>query len=304
MERLVLKNNYLEAVICPEVGASIEAFRYSLKGRWVNVMRPTPESAADNKDPGGFSCFHLVPYSNRIENGLLRFKGKEYKLKINNSDGHAIHGVGWEHPWKVLNQNKEKLTVSFNSREYDKINWPFPFSSTITFSLEANELIIYISIKNEGHKIMPAGFGTHPYFSKKLTEEDDQVYVKLPVKGLYPGDTQIPTGHWLELPTELDFSKERALNPAQFIDNCFRAKPGSTVIKWPGSGVSLTMEADEIFENIVFYTPLEESFFAIEPVTNCNNGFNMAEMGIQDTGTLYLKPGEQASGKIRIKVEG
>ena len=35
MERLVLKNNYLEAVICPEVGASIEAFRYSLKGRWV-----------------------------------------------------------------------------------------------------------------------------------------------------------------------------------------------------------------------------------------------------------------------------
>ena len=304
MERLTLKNNFLEIVVCPEVGASIEAFRYNLKGKWVDVMRPTLKYSADKKDPGGFSCFHLVPYSNRIENGILRFNGTEYRLKINNSDGHTIHGVGWEHPWTVLNQTGEEIRVCFDSRKFEQVNWPFPFTSTITFSIKDNEFIINISIKNEGWETMPAGLGTHPYFSKKLTEKDDAVIVKLPVKGLYPGDTQIPAGHWVKLPPELDFSQERALDPSQFIDNCFRAVPGSTVIKWPGSGVILTMEADKIFENIVFYTPLGESFFAIEPVTNCNNGFNMAEMGIEDTGTLYLRPEEEANGEIRIKLEG
>jgi aldose 1-epimerase len=64
-----------------------------------------------------------------------------------------------------------------------------------------------------------------------------------------------------------------------------------------------TISAILLFKNIVFYTPLGEEFFAIEPVTNCNNGFNMAEQGIRDTGTLYLKPGEEVSGEIRLKVD-
>jgi aldose 1-epimerase len=303
MERLTIKNNFLEAVICPEVGASIEALRYNLKGKWVDIMRPTPQSAVDNKTSGGFSSFHLVPYSNRIENGILRYKGTEYRLKVNNSDGHTIHGVGWEHPWKVLSQNEEEIRVSFDSQEFKQINWPFPFSSTIIFSIKDNIFTMNITIKNQGMETMPAGFGTHPYFSKKLTEQDGRVIVKLPLKGLYPGNTQIPTGHWIQLPPELDFSTERALDDSQFVDNCFRAASGKAVVKWPGSGVIMTMEADKIYENIVFYTPLEESFFAIEPVTNCNNGFNMAEKGIQDTGTLYLKPGEEIGGEIRFKLE-
>lgn len=302
MKSLTIKNNILEAVICPGVGASIQALRYNLNGQWVDIMRATPQSAVDNKASADFSSFHLVPYSNRIENGVLHFNGNTYQLEVNSSDGHTIHGVGWEHPWKLLSHNEEEMSVSLNSRDIENINWPFPFSSTITFSIKDNVFAMNISIKNLGHETMPAGFGTHPYFSKKLTNQDDRVIVKLPIKGLYPGNTTIPTGHWVDLPPELDFSTERAIDEAQFVDNCFRAASGNTMVNWPGSGVIMTIEADDIYENIVFYTPLGESYFAIEPVTNCNNGFNMAEKGIQDTGTLYLKPGEEAAGEVRFQL--
>ena len=296
MKSLTIKNNSLEVVICPEVGASIAALRYHLNGEWVDIMRPTPREAIDNKSPGDFSSFHLLPYSNRIEKGILHFKGKVYQLTINSSDGHTIHGAGWEHPWRVLSHSRQEIRVGFDSREIEDTNWPFPFSSTMTFCIKDNLFTMGITVKNEGEQTMPVGFGTHPYFSKKLTQQDDRVIVQLPVKGLYPGDTPIPTGTWIALPAEMDFSSERTLDSAQFVDNCFRAAPGST------SGVTMTMEADDVYENIILYTPLEKTFFAIEPVTNCNNGFNMADKGIQDTGTLYLKPGEEVEGEIRIRI--
>ena len=69
---------FTEAVINPS-RRSIEALRYNLNGQWVDTA-PTPESAVENRLPGEFS-FHLVPYSNRIEHGKLRFRGKSFSLK-------------------------------------------------------------------------------------------------------------------------------------------------------------------------------------------------------------------------------
>ena len=59
MQCLKIRSKSLEAVICPEVGASIAALRYNLNGKWVDIMRPTPQTAIDAKMPGDFSSFHL-----------------------------------------------------------------------------------------------------------------------------------------------------------------------------------------------------------------------------------------------------
>jgi aldose 1-epimerase len=63
------------------------------------------------------------------------------------------------------------------------------------------------------------------------------------------------------------------------------------------------MERDAVFKHIVLYCPVGERFFALEPVTNCNNGFNMAEEGIEDTGTIELEPGEEIRGEIYFRFE-
>lgn len=303
MDLISIKSDRLEAVICPKLGGSIFTLKYQKDGRWLDIMRPTPHEAMDNKDAGAFASFHLIPYSNRIEGGQLHFKGQTYKLETND-EGHAIHGDTMEREWTVLSKTESELLLSFDSRDFDDISWPFPFTAKMGYGIKGGMFTTFFNIRNEGDGPMPAGLGTHPYFQKKLTDEDDDVYVSLPQKGLYPGNTTIPTGTWVDLSPHMDFTKDRALDRHQFIDNCFRADRGTTTIRWPASGVTLEMDADSNFDHLVFFTPLGKSFFAIEPVTNCNNAFNMADEGIEDTGTVILEPGEKLYGTVLINIEG
>lgn len=303
MELITIKSDKLEAVIAPSLGGSIYSFKYKKDSTWLDIMRPTPQVALEKRDAGGFASFHLIPYSNRIEGGKLKFKGETYSLKTSD-EGHSIHGDIMEREWTVLSKTEAELLLSFDSRDFDDMNWPFPFTAKMGFGIKGGMFTTFFNIKNVGDSLMPAGLGTHPYFLKKLTDADDDVYVTLPMLGLYPGNTTIPTGTWITIPPHMDFSKERALDSHQFIDNCFRANKGTTTIRWPGSGVTLSMDADSSFDHLVFFTPLDKSFFAIEPVTNCNNGFNMAEEGIQDTGTVILDPNEKLYGTVLINIEG
>jgi galactose mutarotase-like enzyme len=37
---------------------------------------------------------------------------------------------------------------------------------------------------------------------------------------------------------------------------------------------------------------MSQKFFCYEPVSHMVDGFNMAEIGVKDTGVIYLDPGE------------
>lgn len=299
----VLSSEYLEVKVCPQLGAGIFSMRYRLKDRWVDVMRPTPFEAVERRESGALASFTMIPYSNRIENAVLNYKGNTYTLHKNTPEGHAIHGEVRSRPWHILEKGPGYIIMEFNSRDFDDISWPFPFYARIEYRVSGREFFTRLMIKNTGDITMPAGMGIHPYFMRKLTPEDDVVILKVPAKGVYPGDTPIPTGRWVDIPDELDFSREKELD-FRHIDNCFRVFHAPAIIKWPGSGVTLTMETDDIFKHTIIYSPMDSrEFFAVEPVTNCNNGFNMAEQGIEDTGTIHLKPGEAVVGNITIRVE-
>lgn len=304
MERLleVLRNEFMELKVCPRVGAGIFSMRYRLGEEWVDVMRPTPYGAVEEGNAGRFACFNMIPYSNRMENAVLRFRGRTYALHRNSPDGHAIHGDVRSRPWKVLYGDDGRIKMGFDSREFDDIAWPFPFYAEIEYALEGEKLTVRMMLKNTGNEEMPGGMGIHPYFMRRLTGQDDAVFLRMPAMGIYPGDTPIPTGGWTQIPQRLDFSRERQLG-FEHIDKCYRAIHAPVIIRWPGSGVVLTMEADEIFKHVILYSPRDNhEFFAVEPVTNCNNGFNMAEEGVDDTGTVYIKPGEVLAGSIAIQL--
>ncbi|MFP4015984.1 MAG: aldose 1-epimerase [Halanaerobiales bacterium] len=301
-ELATIINEDLQVEISPVVGASIYSMKYKLDGDWVDIMRPTPEEALSNEDVGDFASFNLFPYSNRIENALLKFKGEEYQLEVNFDDGHAIHGEAWTRPWQVTEADDERVVLEFKSSDFEDISWPFPFSATIEYRLEGKSFIVRTSMKNEGDKLMPAGMGIHPYFMRSISsEKGEKVNLDMDTIGLYPGETQIPTGHWVEPPEKWDFTGERELS-REFLDNCFRAGTGTINVSWPESDLEMVIERDDIFKHVVIYCPTGEEFFALEPVTNCNNGFNMAEEGIEDTGIIELQPGEEVSGDIKFTI--
>lgn len=300
---VILENNSLQVAISDRVGASVYSLKYRLNGEWVEVMRPTPEEALAKHEPGRFSSFPMIPYSNRLAEGVLSYGGKQYSLEPNNADGHRIHGDVRNKPWKVVTQESDVLIVEFDSMDFPGIGWPFPFKARMEFGVSGNSFTTTMLVKNVGEEEMPAGMGIHPYFMRRLTDLDHKVFVAIPVQGAYPGETPIPTGTWLKAPSEINFSHGKELTEA-FLDKCYRADDPTYVITWPGSGVKLTMAADPVYKHVIIYCPLDDhEFFAVEPVTNCNNGFNMADQGVEDTGTVYLQPGEQIEGDICISME-
>ncbi len=296
-----IKNNDLQVEVSPVVGASIFSMKYNREGEWVDIMRLTPEEAVASKDVGSFASFNLFPYSNRIEDALLKFKGEEYQLDVNFGDGHAIHGEAWTRPWQVVEVDESSVLLEFNSAKYQDISWPFPFTAKIEYKLEGNSFIVRTSLKNEGGQLMPGGMGIHPYFMRNITGEVEKVELDMETIGLYPGETQIPTGHWVNPPEKWNFTGNRELT-TEFLDNCFMAGTGPIRITWQDSKLELLIERDEIFKHVVIYCPTGEEFFALEPVTNCNNGFNMAEEGIEDTGTIEIEPGQAVVGEIKFTV--
>lgn len=300
---VVLKNQYLEVKICPQVGAGIVSMRYNREEKWVDVMRPTPLKAIQNGKAGEFASFNMIPYSNRLKDAILKFQNKIYTLKANTPEGHSIHGDVRFRPWRILFEDAKSIEMGFYSKDFENISWPFPFYSQVTYSIDGSSLFINLTLENVGNQVMPGGMGIHPYFMRKLTEKDNTVYLRCPMKGIYPGCDTIPTGYWVDVPNELDFSHEKELG-IEHLDKCYRISPCFTIIGWPGSGVTLTMAVDKIFKHMIIYCPKDcHDFFAVEPVTNCNNGFNMAEEGVQDTGTIYIEPGQIITGSIRIKLE-
>jgi aldose 1-epimerase len=103
----------------------------------------------------------------------------------------------------------------------------------------------------------------------------------------------------------LDFRQLRPLNDAPPLDNLFRGRQGDRParIVYAGQNIEVSIHADPIFEHFIVYSPPGKPFFAVEPVTNANDGFNLFEQNIAGNGVFVLEPGEEKSGVIRLRCE-
>jgi len=53
---------------------------------------------------------------------------------------------------------------------------------------------------------------------------------------------------------------------------------------------------------VIIFSPPGKPFFAVEPVSHANNGFNLFAEGQPGTGIQVLEPGQTLSGRFRLKV--
>jgi aldose 1-epimerase len=147
---------------------------------------------------------------------------------------------------------------------------------------------------------MPAGCGFHPYFSRALTPGEN-VALALRVRGVYPGDTPLPEGPPVTVPAAKDFTHLRPLEVA--LDHCFAGWDGRATLHWPESHTTLHVEAGPSFSHVILYSPPKQPFFALEPVTNANDGFNLLADGQTDTGVVVLDPGAALEAEVTLRVE-
>jgi len=302
IEPLVIENDVWQVGILPQTGMSTAFGRIKLKGAWVDFMRPTPKESYGRASD--CASFILIPWSNRIKGGLFRFRGKDYQLKVNAADGTAIHGTTRNVPWEVERADARQVVGSFDSRKNEGVNFPFAFSTRAEFRLDGRGFINTVSVKNEGTEPMPAGFGHHPYFQRVIASETDSAMLEVPCTEFFELDMCIPKGPPLPVDSRLDFRKMRSISSLQ-VDDCLTGRiPGAPIrFSYPESKLNVSMECDPLFEQIILYMPPGKTFYAVEPLTNANDGFNLHDKGVRGSGVFVLAPGEQKAATFVLRVD-
>lgn len=292
-----LTNEFFEIVVDPAQGVNILAGYLKKSEQLLAFM---PDSRAADCDLNA-SSFVLAPYSNRIENGHFTFQGQEYQL--DNAARHASHGDVRGRAWQVEEQSATKIVCSIDARTIPDINWPWPFAATLTYQLQGREFSSELTVTNLGETAMPAGLGWHPYYSRALTRQGEPVYLQFNVESVYPdaNDNRIPSGPPVPLAPNQDFHTERELTPENFVDACFYGYDGGGSIAWPESDVRLRYHASEACGHFIVYNPAKP-YFAVEPVTNANNGVNLLAAGDPTSGIQVLAPNETLAATFGVEV--
>jgi len=299
--RITLESDPLRLELDPAHGCC-------LTGLWLNgprdalypILRPAP---AVLSTPLHASCYLLAPWSNRVNKARFRFQGEEYALKPNFAGGHAIHGDVHTRPWTITDRTPVSARMTFDSASYPDVNYPFAFACVFRALVEPTGVRLDLSITNRHDGPIPVGLGFHPFFMRQLWSTDDKVELCAPVQARYPHADGVPTGPAVPNYTTSRLSGQAPLLPD--LDDCFSGFQSPATIKYPASGVELTLKASKTLTHLVCYTPTTPAgpipWFCVEPVTIANDGFNLLARGIE-SGTVVLDPGETLESSMSIGV--
>jgi aldose 1-epimerase len=292
-----IANDHWQVGFAPAVGGSIAYGRTRVGSAWVDLLRDSGEGGPDRW--GASASYPLVPWSNRIRTGRLNWAGRSYQLRVNFPDGTAIHGTGVEYPWTVVDQGAEHVTLELGSRNFYGVNWPWSFVARFEYRLDGPRFECIMSVRNADHETFAAGLGHHPYFQRVLEADgaalSEGAQLQVNFERGYDLVDCMPTAAAGDLRADADFRVARPLGTA-FVDDCYTGRTSATAatITYPGA-LRVDMEADDMCSHLVVYIPQDKTFFAVEPVTNANDAFNLDEAGIATTGLFLVQPDETRS---------
>ena len=293
-----LENGYWQAGILPDTGASIAYGRVRMGDQWIDVLRPT--APADYGNASLTASFIMLPWCNRIRDGVLRFDGQAYQLQTAPEDGTARHGDVRGRSWTADLSSPTAISLSFDSAAHEDVNFPFRFSARAEYTLDRSRFRWRLSLKNEDSQPFPAGFGYHPYFVRPADQPAPQVTI--PCEAAFELTDYLADAPPVPVTPQFDFREPRPLDDSERNDLLTRRIDDLPArIAYPAYNLELRMSADPIFEHILLYAPKGKPFFAVEPMTNANDGFNLRERGIDGSGVFVLQPGEEVSGEVVIE---
>jgi aldose 1-epimerase len=284
---IALTRGGFELDIAPELGGAVT--RFDCEGR--PVLRAAPKGVTNPLD----ACvFPLVPYANRIEQGVLKFGGKEYRLPLNfGGHPHTLHGHGWQTAWRVETVAKDNASLAF---DHAADAWPWAYTAGLSYALDDTGARFALTLRSRDDKPMPFSLGFHPYFPRGAASKITAV-----VAGMWRADaTMLPTVHAVSgLP--IDLVHGQVVSKAPFVDNAFTGWRGPARIEQPDLGLAITLEATSDCRFLHVFIPEGQTYFCAEPTTAMPNAFNRPEKAAV-TGAHVLEPGAAFSIEMRLGV--
>lgn len=278
-----LRAGRLRCELHPQLGGAVAGF-------WLDgepVLRSTPAAQLTASRLAG--SYPLVPFSNRIGQASLVWQGTQHPLVRNNGDEpHAIHGVGWQRPWTVLDSDANSAMLAY--QHSPDAAWPFAFECSQGFRLAPDGLRMTLALTNQSAQPAPAGLGWHPYFTKR------------------PGSRIAfrATGRWEmgpdKLPTQrLPVPGLDARCEDLDVDHCFDGWDG--LVELSDAVLRVRLRSD--LSRLVVFTNDTRPYVAIEPVSHVNNAVHLYAAGVpaQELGLRVLQPGESMMAQMALEVE-
>lgn len=273
----------LRCELLPELGGAIA-------GLWlgeVPVLRSAPAAqVAGARQSGGYP---LVPFSNRIGQASLVWEGTRHPLVRNNGDEpHAIHGVGWQRPWSVLESDERTAMLCYEHRPDPA--WPFAFDSSHTYRIREDALQLTLALTNQAPRPAPAGLGWHPWFPKRA---GSRISFRAAARWDM-GPDKLPTAR--RATPGLDAATDRL-----DVDHCFDGWDG--VVHLVDDVLRVRVRSD--LTRLVVFTNGGREHIAIEPVSHVNNAVQLHAAGgaAEELGLRVLQPGETMVAQMAIEVE-
>lgn len=295
VEVVVLKGPEAYAEIAPGLGNNCLAFR----GRHA-VLEELP---FDDflRNTGGRGIPILFPFPNRIRDGVFTVDGERFEV-----EPPARHGLVRDKQWQIveLGADADGAFVRSSLRAADCVailgQFPFPFRIEVTYRLAGTALEMSTVIRNEGERMLPYGFGIHPYFRKPRRGT-----LTIPASRRWELESFLPTGSLLEADGRFDLRPGADLQGLELDDiyTGLAAGDGGRVtctLDDLEAGVRTVISFDgRLFPHVVAYTPPREAL-CIEPQTCPTDAFNLEARKIP-ASVRYLAPGGEDVLRLRIE---
>lgn len=259
--------------VVPERGGIVTLWR--IQGQEILYLDAERYTHPELSVRGGIPI--LFPICGNLVDNTYTYNGQQYTLKQ--------HGFARDLPWFVSEQltqeDKASITVVLNSNEQTREVYPFDFKVAFTYQLQGNTLEIRQEYTNLSSEPMPFSTGFHPYF---VTVDKSQLEFEIPGKEYQQKGN--PEKHSFN--GNFDFNLDE-------IDVSFEQLSGkSASVTDNNRKFKLTLEYDDTYSTLVFWTVKGKDFYCLEPWSAPRNALNTGKH------LTLIEPKASYSATIRL----
>jgi galactose mutarotase-like enzyme len=217
----------------------------------------------------------LFPICGNLPDNSYTYNGKQYLLKQ--------HGFARDLPWNAvasLNLEGVSLQASLLANEQTKSVYPFDFQIDFTYHIKGSTLTVNQHYINKSSQVMPFSAGFHPYFR---VQDKTQLSFEIPSQEYQ--DQKTKENHRFN--GSFDFNRDE-------IDVAFKELSGQSASIDNSRKLKLTLDYDDGFSTLVFWTLKDKDFYCIEPWSAPRNAINTGEK------LTLLQPGASYSTFFKL----
>lgn len=270
------------------ISAQITQVGASLRHLVVDGVEVVPPYAAGMPAPSA-SGIVLMPWPNRIADGIWMHEGEQRRLAITEPDlNNAIHGLL---RYTSYDTTEADGAVTLRADVVPQTGYPFYLQTSVTYALTADGIAVTHTVRNVGDKAAPVAIGTHPFLTLGDTPAEELTLTSSGSTYITVDDRLIPTGR-AEVNSSNDLRGGATLSEL-VLDTAYadleRNEDGRIVHTLSDtSGRAVSLWQGEDFDFVQFYTsrpyPTRTVAVACEPMTAPANAFNSGE------GLRWLEP--------------